>query len=390
MFSFWVKRPNRRFDPMLRFFRRTPPVNVLLLDGESLFTPKVVRSLAQNKRWRMHVLARVAWEDEQPTLAWSRHLKSFHMTEIGTDEDIYLDAIRRVVAETGAAIIVPVVEGTVRFCIRHRAALEKIARIAPVCADEAMFATAIDKGLLGAFMARHGIPHPRTCLVSELATAGLQYPLLVKPRRGWGGDGMVKVDTPAALRRELATRADPADLCVQEYIEGEDRGCSVLVQDGEIRAWTTQRGVSRVGTYSPHTEIQMDASKPVHDVAARLMRALNFSGIAHLDLRIDARTGQPLVLEINGRYWNSLWASTATRVNFPDLSCRLALGEPLPAVKKLTGRFVQPGALRKDLLRLRPRIFRFRWNGLSMILSDPLPEAVRYVSRFWKRQPHRA
>lgn len=367
-------------------FQQNDSVQILLLDGESLFTPKVVRSLGLEKRWRMHVLARVAG-DEQPTLAWSRHLRSFHMVPAACDEQTYLAAIREVVEETGAQVIVPVVEATALFCIRHRAALEQIARLAPVPAQAEMFTTATDKGLLAAFMAQHHIPHPRTCLVSEVATKRLRYPLLVKPRRSQGGHGMVKVDTPAELQRELASCADRADVCVQEYIEGEDRGCSVLVQDGEIRAWTTQRGVSRSGPYAPHTEIQMDASQPVYEAAARLMRALNWSGVAHLDLRIDARTGQTLILEINGRYWNSLWASTAARVNFPDLVCRLALGEPLPELSPRTGRFVQPVVLREDLLRLRPRILRFRWNGLSMILSDPLPEAIRFAQRWLKKLP---
>ncbi|MES2696312.1 MAG: ATP-grasp domain-containing protein, partial [Verrucomicrobiota bacterium] len=258
---------------------------------------------------------------------------------------------------------------------RQRAALETLARLAPL-PPAALYATAIDKGSLAAFMAQHGIPHPRTCLPAELATAALRYPLLIKPRRASGGAGVVKVETPAALQQELARRPDRADVCLQEYIEGADMGCSVLVHHGRIQAWTTQRGVSRRFTYASHSEIQMEDSLPVHAVVAQLMQALNWSGVANIDLRVDARTGQPLVLEINGRYWDSLWASTAARVNFPDLVCRLTLGEPLPAVAKRSGRFVQPRALPRDLLRLRPRLLRFRWNGLSMILSDPLPEAI--------------
>lgn len=350
-------------------------VNILLLGGESSFANKVARALGCVPRWRIHVLARAAGY-RRHALFWSRHVASFHTAKPTGDEQDYLAAIRRVVAKTGAAIIMPVDEASSLFCIRHREALATMASLTPLPSADS-FATAIDKGLLADFLARHGIPHPPTCLPRHAIDSGpLTYPVLVKPRRASGGGGFTLVRTQADLPQDLARRGEPLNVCVQEYVEGIDMGCSVLAGNGRILAWTTQRGLQRPRPYGPYSVIQMETSASVHQITAQLMQALNWSGVANVDFRIEAGTGRALVLEVNGRFWDSLWASSAAGVNFPDLLCRLTLGEALPPNLPQPGLFVQPRALPQDILHLRPRVFRFRWNGLSMILTDPLPEAI--------------
>jgi predicted ATP-grasp superfamily ATP-dependent carboligase len=355
-------------------------LNVLVLDGESGLTTKVVRSLAAAGRlWSIHVLARSA-SASRTSLAWSRHVASFRVCT-AADDDAYSAAIYQMAADIGAAVILPVTEATALFCIRHRQALERVARLAPLPTAEA-FITAIDKGLLGSLLARADVPHPRTCLACDASLTEFRYPLVIKPRRADGGYGIVKVESPHQLEQELRRRASD-QLCVQEHIEGADMGCSLLAHQGDILAWTTQQGLRRSRPFSPFSELRLEPFTAVYDVTAKLMRTLNWSGVAHVDLRLDSRTGQPLVLEVNGRFWASLWASTMANVNFPDLACRLALRlppfalriSPCPSTFR-AGRFVQARVWAQDLVRLRPAAFRPTWSGLSGIWHDPLPEVV--------------
>lgn len=351
--------------------------NVLLLDGESFFTPKVVRSLALAKRWRIHLLTRVG-EGHRPALEWSRHLASFHA--VAADGDAaYLREVTRIVQLTNSAVIMPVVESTTLFCIRHREALAKIARLMPL-PTAAAFATAIDKKRLADFMAERGIPHPVTKAADDSALAGLRFPVLVKPRRERGGNGIVHIDTPAELPAEIARRDSISSVFIQEDVDGADIGCSVLARDGRIEAWTVQRGVCRPKPFAAFSEVQLEPCEPVLSVARRLIAALEWSGVANIDFKIDARNGQPLVLEVNGRYWATLLASTFSGVNFPDLACRLALDEPVAVLIARNGHFVRARELLRDLINLRPR--RRRWTDAGLILRDPLPELVAALRRW--------
>lgn len=353
-----------------------------MLDGESAFAIPVVRSLATAPHWQIHLLTKATCRNGRPPIAWSRHVSSVHLLPDDADDQLTLATIAEVVRETGAQVILPIVEATSLFCIQHRQALEKIAKLAPLSSAED-FSTAIDKGLLSRFMAQHALPHPRSSLPEDPHLASLTYPLLIKPRRASGGGGVVKVSSPEELNRELKHHPHRTHVCVQEYIEGHDLGCSILACDGEILAWTTQRGLRRSQPFSSFSEVQMEVYPAALECVTRLMRALNWSGIAHVDLRVDACTGQVYILEINGRYWASLWASTMANVNFPDMVCRTVLGERLPATRLRPGRFLQFSLVLGDLLRLRWSFRQPPWTSLPVVLNDPLPTMLTLWQRAW-------
>lgn len=358
-------------------------IPVLVLDGESGFATSVVRSLAIARRWKIHLLAKPAGPNQRPAISWSRHVSSVHRLASDADDQTTLARIAEVVRETGSQVIIPIVEATSLFCIRHRETLTQIAKLAPLASADS-FTTAIDKGLLGLFMARHGLPHPRSYL-PDGNLAELNYPLLIKPRRACGGAGIVKVTSPEALHQELARHPHEGDVCVQEFVEGYDLDCSVLVREGEILAWTTQRGLHRDDAFARFSEIEMEPHPDAVEVVARLMRALNWSGIANVDLLVDSRTGKNYILEINGRYWASLWASTMADVNFPDMVCRAALGESLPTMRQKPGRFMELPTAIRDIVRLRWRFRSLPWTNVLAILNDPVPTVVAFWRLGWNK-----
>ena len=116
------------------------------------------------------------------------------------------------------------------------------------------------------------------------------------------------------------------EFIVQELVEGADVDCSVVAEDGEILAWTTQRGVAKTRFAAPATEIIMEPHPALYEQVARLLRDLRWSGVAHIDTILDARDGSYRILELNGRFWGSLLASTAAGVNFPALLVAHASG----------------------------------------------------------------
>ena len=221
--------------------------DILILDGESSFALSVVRSLAQTRRWRIHVLGGEA-RPKCPALQWSRHIESYRHIREGVSDDATVETIKRAVGATGAKLIVPVTEPTSLLCIRYRAELENVARLA-VLPTEKSFTTAIDKGLLAGFCVEHGIPHPATVLATEGEKAELRFPVLLKPRRLSGGRGIRRIESAVELESVLST-CDKTQHCVQQGFEGMDVGCSVLVNEGKIVASTVQQSLQRSGPFA--------------------------------------------------------------------------------------------------------------------------------------------
>ena len=290
-------------------------------------------------------------------------------------DEATVETIKRTVAATGAKLIVPVTEPTSLLCIRYRTELEDVARVAVLPSEES-FTTAIDKGLLAGFCAEHGIPHPTTVSATECEQAELSFPVLLKPRRLSGGRGIQRIDSIAELTRHLNT-CDKAQHCVQQVFEGVDVGCSVLVNEGKIVAVTVQHSLQRPGPFAVASEIKFGPCQPVLAVVERLFSVLRWSGVANVDCRYDAATGRAVVLEVNGRYWATLMGSTAAGVNFPDLLCRLSLGQTVTAPAARDGRFVRLTTACAEMLEQGPRALLNRWTNLAAMVSDPLPELHR-------------
>ena len=355
-------------------------IDVMVLDGESGLALKVVRSLALSPRWRIHVIG-LASETRWHPIACSVHLASFHILAPDLSEDGFVWELMRIVRQTRAALVVPILESTSLVLIRNRAKLETLTRLA-LLPEETDFRAAIDKYSLARVMTAGAIPHPPTHAWNADGY-DLKFPQLIKPRRSSGGQGIVKVTSREELAATRAIRS-PESYFFQDYIEGDDYGCSVLAEKGRLLAWTVQRGVGRMSAYAPSLQLQMQNCEPVLAVTRRLMAELRWSGVANVDFRLDRRTGQPLVLEVNGRYWATLFASTIAEVNFPDLACRSALGELIPGIIPQTRKFSALKPFVWDLLRFRRKAFRPQITDLPFILRDPLPELAKLWQRPWR------
>lgn len=57
----------------------------------------------------------------------------------------------------------------------------------------------------------------------------------------------------------------------------------------------------------------------MHAIATRLVQAFHYEGLAHFDMRIDARDGKLYVIECNPRAWYTISASMWQGLNFIEM-----------------------------------------------------------------------
>jgi biotin carboxylase len=175
------------------------------------------------------------------------------------------------------------------------------------------------------------IPVPDTVLVDSpscLDAFDPETPVIVKPRLGSGGQGIVKFDHARDLRRRIQEFIGPGHpYIIQLYIEGPDVDRSVLCVSGKVLASTTQQPVTPQQGFAPSNALHFHRDARVEAVTDRLLAALDWNGIAHIDLRYTA-DGTPLVIELNPRYWSTLLGSLVAGINFPKAQVRSTMGFP--------------------------------------------------------------
>lgn len=357
-------------------------IAVLLLDSKDDGLALVVaRCLQLVGDFEVHVLS----EDERTSLRHSRRVRT-RVDDLSTPA-LLLAAVERYARGHAVDVIVPVQERMVIDAGRVAAELTQVAALAPI-PDPAMTARVDHKWWFHELMHDVGVPLPRTVIAGEdpqglLAELGSwDSELLTKPSLGWGGRGIRHFTSATEALDALATDVSsrPEDVVIQEYVPGQDVDCSFLALDGEVLAHTTQRAVtSQHHAFGAALGLEFCDVDGVLDVAKGFARATGWSGVAHLDMRLDARSGEPRLIEVNPRYWATLLGSLAMGVNFPELHCRIALGESPPIPTAAAGTWVDYHAMTRNMRNLTklsrdPRaVLAMRWDHLRV---DPHVEAV--------------
>jgi len=143
------------------------------------------------------------------------------------------------------------------------------------------------------------------------------------------GDRYRIVNTVSDLGREYRRmHTAGGDLIVQDYVEGEGCGFFAITKDsGQPLASFCHR---RLREYpisgGPSTLCESIFDATLVELGNRVLRRLNWRGIAMVEFRHDRRRQKYNFLEINPRFWGSLPLAIHCGINFPVYQVQLALG----------------------------------------------------------------
>jgi predicted ATP-grasp superfamily ATP-dependent carboligase len=361
---------------------------VLVTDGEERSALAVVRSLA---RAGHHVLVTSA---AGRSLAGASRFCTEDVPVPAPLEhpDAYTERIARIVSQEAVDIVLPVTEGSALALLPRRAALAPARIPMP---DASTFEAICDKERVLAAAREVGLSAPGQTVICRKANgsllkgalARLTFPVVLKPARSVVNNGDGRAKTGVAYARNTADLeaklgAIPAaayPIMVQQRIEGPGVGIFLLVWNGEVRAIFAHRRIREKppsGGVSVYREsVILDDSLIARSVA--LLRQFDWQGVAMVEYKINSATGEPYLMEINGRFWGSLQLAIDAGVDFPRLLVDAALGVATPPatdyrvgvrsrwewgdVDHLIGRFRNGDAL-------LPRGTPTRWRTLRQVL----------------------
>lgn len=360
-------------------------IKVLIPDASSLWALSIIQCLADIQDISIYVLS----SEKRTPAKFSRFISYYRYYE-RTDDSTWIKEINHEIETQGISVILPVAEKEIAFFINNANCISKKAKIMLLPSKET-FEIAIDKRKFSEFCNQNSLPHPRSSFILNheqfcIQDFNLQFPILLKPSLGKGGEGILRFDQKSILETFLEHQTYTDGYFLQEYIDGYDIDCSVLCSNGEVLLHTIQKGfLPTQSVYAPQLGQEFLDNDEVLKITKQLMKVLKWSGIAHVDLRYDIKKNNYKILEVNPRFWGSLEASKAVGINFPFHACALALGKDVQQIPYKHIKYFRLKGVFK-YLKDHPRlIFDFDFmkhnTEIMSILKDPL--STLYKFRQW-------
>jgi len=321
------------------------------------------------------------------------------------DGNRYLQEMLNIVKRKDYDVLFTIGGHEMELISRHREKFVQYVKI-PL-ADHIVLEKALDKYQTFEVAVENNIPCPQTYpLVDDSVKLAnrFEFPVVIKPRRGEGARGLVIINSEDELRKYSKLQG----YIVQEYVPYEEKYAVACIfnRDSKPRRACVLRYVREhpiTGGVSTFAESVKRAD--VLKYALRLLKALNYYGVAEVEFVIDSRDKKPKLMEINPRFWGALAAAIAAGVDFPYLLYRMVVdGDIKPSFKYKVGvkcRNLLFGDIRYliDVMKgMWPRrvklqallnFFKFHEDRAYYILSldDPMPaifKVIRSISHMIK------
>jgi predicted ATP-grasp superfamily ATP-dependent carboligase len=302
--------------------------------------------------------------------------------------DAFVSAVAEVATKCRADVVLPVTESALLAVLPDR---ERFSAALPFPSAE-QFDWVCDKARVVEAGKGNGIAVPAQHVVHSREEAvdysDARFPLVLKPSRSVVGPlgarervGVLYANDRRELKLALQRlSSDAFPLLMQERIEGPGTAISLLLWEGELRAAFAHRRLREKppsgGVSVLRESVALDAELLARSAA--LLRDVDWRGVAMVEFKVDARTGMPYLMEINGRLWGSLQLAIDAGVDFPSLMVRAAMGVPAPPVLE----YEVGVRTRWEWGDVDHLVARLRRSRADLALSDDAPGRLQTVQEF--------
>jgi predicted ATP-grasp superfamily ATP-dependent carboligase/protein-tyrosine-phosphatase len=286
----------------------------------------------------------------------------------------FIESLCELINRKGYDMLFPCGDHILTAIAEHYDRLKELLCVA--CPEPSVTARVLDKWETLNIAAKCGIPIPKSYIVRELSDldairSDVVFPVVVKPRTKLR-DNDFKVyyaDTYKDLSTQLNVNISKGDeVLVQEYVSGEGVGVEMLIHEGSPVAVFQHRRIKEVPSQggAGAVVISEHPDPKLARYSLDLLRGLDWNGVAMVEFRSNHATGNVALMEINGRYWGSLFLPFRAGIDFPFYEWQLAHG------------------LQPKIPESYPVGFRVRWTAGTIrrfhgVLTNSGP-----TSRWWK------
>lgn len=357
-------------------------MRILVCDGDYKHALGIVRSLGRAGH-EIHVLS----PRPRALCSFSTYCHSEHVI-VPYESESFAAELLQIIDSEQIELVIPV--GTPSFRTLSRLTHRLIDKTNIVIAEPEAIDFCMSKARVYLHAEQAGISvasteYPESLDEVDAIADRFQYPCVIKGRYETGYNIIAYAQAPAELRsqyRNLCERyklREPGDLpMIQRYVDGEGYGFFAIYNRGECGP-TFQH--HRLREYPPSGGMSVASESSYHDgvfeQGKRLLDSLQWHGVAMVEFRVTA-DGEPVLMEINPKFWGSLDLALQAGVDFPSAMVAIASGRSVPFAREFRHPFRLHWPLHGDLLhglRRPSRLPAVLWSCV-----DP-----RWHSNLWLR-----
>jgi predicted ATP-grasp superfamily ATP-dependent carboligase len=324
------------------------------------------------------------------------------------NKESFVNFLLHLVKNVKIDLLIPVTDYTMIPVLERREDFEDYVKVAAPPYEVAM--RAYDKFQTVSIAQRCRIPHPKTFLIDgvkalrEIADE-LNYPVVIKPRMKvfWKNERavMVKVtqsnyaydakDLQSKYVRLMSKLEGivPSDFfIVQEYVQGAGYGVEMLMGDSNVLALFMHKRLREYPVTGGASTLRVSVwNRRLAEYSIKLLREMNWRGVAMVEFKLDEENGNANLMEVNGRFWGSLPLAINAGIDFPYLLYKMIVEEDTFYIGSYKLGFTERWLIPGELLWLFDSLFRSSKNSKFIAIKQflsfpPLPDDIITLSDF--------
>lgn len=210
----------------------------------------------------------------------------------------------------------------------------------------------------------------------------IEYPVVIKLRNATSSVGLSYAHCAEELISKYKRTITKFNLIpsnypiLQEYIPGNGYGVSMLYNQGDIRAMFTHKRLREYPITGGPSTYRISVRHPEMEyMAKKLLDHVGWHGVAMVEFKLDERNNKPVLIEVNPRFWGSVYQAIAAGVDFPYLLYEMAAnGDVKPVFNYKVG--VKTRFIFKDFLAL----------SSNLIKSNNRCETLKEFFKFYEKE----
>ena len=302
----------------------------------------------------------------------SQRGEQFHKSDFSEPGEDWLECLKTLLKREKFDLVFATNDSVILPLQKRRAELEPYARLALL--DDLAFDIGFSKVKANELARSLEIPLPRERKITNLAESknllrDFTLPVVLKPMASFSLEKINrkrfvrKAYTPDEIKKRLKDMLKDGAVWAQENFIGVGMGVELLANKGEILVSFMHQRVHEplMGGGSSYRK-SVSLRHGMLEAAGKLIAAMDYTGVAMVEYKLNTATGEWVFIEINARFWGSIPLAVAAGVDFPWYYYQMLV----------YGRTEFPQGYRKNIYcRNLLNDLRWQWQNLKADKSDP-------------------